>query len=51
LIEKGYITTENKIGKRKIAFTVKYTSFTKWLKNYEYNYNNIDIEKIRGLFS
>lgn len=51
LIEKGYITTENKIGKKNLAFTLKYTPFTKWLKDYEYNYNDIDIEKIKGLFS
>ena len=51
LIEKGYITTESKKGRYNLFFTISYSPFTIWLKEYEYDYNNINIDKIQRLFS
>lgn len=51
LFEKGYISDQNEIVvKRPISFKPNYTENSIWLKEYEYDYEKVNHEKIREIF-
>ncbi len=51
LINKEYINNKIREVKKHLRFKCNYSKNSNWLKEYEYNYTNIDINKIKALFN